>query len=83
MSFDQFQHLVVLLASGCCTNFPTDLIGNLFNIENLVLKARQEFHGFASKRGFRFQCSGFIFLFSFLTPDPPPAEHLKPIDFGS
>jgi hypothetical protein len=39
MSFDQFQHLVVLLASGCRTHFHTDLIGNLFNIENLVLKA--------------------------------------------
>jgi hypothetical protein len=36
-------------------HFPTDLVGNLFYIENLVLKARQEFHGFASRRGFRFQ----------------------------
>ena len=40
MSFDRFQHLVVILTSGCCAHFPTDLIGNLFNIENLVFKAR-------------------------------------------
>ena len=29
MSFDQFQHVVVILASGCCTHFPTDVIRNL------------------------------------------------------
>jgi len=31
MSFDQFQHLVVLLASGCWKHFPTDLIGNFLS----------------------------------------------------
>ncbi len=31
MSFDRFQHFVVILASGCCTHFPTDLIGNLLS----------------------------------------------------
>jgi len=31
MSFDRFQHPVVSLVSGCCTHFPTDLIGNLLS----------------------------------------------------
>jgi len=31
MSFDQFQHLVVTLASGCCAHFSIDLIRNLLS----------------------------------------------------
>ena len=32
MSFDRFQHFVVILVQlGCCTHFPTDLIGNLLS----------------------------------------------------
>jgi hypothetical protein len=54
MSFDQLKHLVVLLASGCCSHFPTDLIGNLFNIENLVHRDRSEFNGFAGAGANRF-----------------------------
>jgi hypothetical protein len=36
-----------------------------FNIENLVLRAKGEFNGFAGEGGFRFQCSGFSFSVSF------------------
>jgi hypothetical protein len=54
MSFDQFQHLVVILLSGCCTHLPTDLIENLFNIENLVLKTRSAFKGFTGAGANRF-----------------------------
>jgi hypothetical protein len=58
---------------------PGDCIGwsgrkGSFRIEDLFLWTNSELNGFAGRRGFRFQ----LLCFFFLTPDPPPAEHLKP-----
>jgi hypothetical protein len=49
-----------------------------FVLENLVLRARSELHGFAGKDGERLEVSVFRFqllCFFFLTPD---TRHLKP-----